>query len=324
MSDTTSKQALLITGGSGTVGRPLAEYFVSGGYRVYLLARHPEAAALEIGERGRPVIMDLEAFVLKGLAAFHGHLDNQLNPGQLAGIVHTAALLPSGSEAIPAQLLRVNVTATDYLWQWAVQRRIPAFVFTSGFNFLARPHTYPITEEHLQGADNVYGLSKMGAEMILASAAECPTRTYTLRLSSPVPPKAALLQRTVVRIMLERAVNKQTVHYFSKGERRQNFVATEDVAQAVHCCLRSEATPGLYNIAAPDSLRMRALAELIGGHFGAVAQSADQPDPLTNEHWNISIDKARKALGYAPRFTSADSIGRLFNAETIAFFRNRT
>ena len=74
MRHTTSKQALLITGGSGTVGRPLAEYFVSGGYRVYLLARHPEAAALEIGERGRPVIMDLEAFVLKGLAAFHGIL----------------------------------------------------------------------------------------------------------------------------------------------------------------------------------------------------------------------------------------------------------
>lgn len=145
----------------------------------------------------------------------------------MAGIVHAAALLPNGSEAIAAQLLRVNVTATDYLWRWAVQHRVPAFVFISGFNFLAQPHTYPITEEHPQGADDIYALSKLGAEMLLDSDVECPTRAYALRLSAPLPPRAALLQRTVVRIMLERAVNGQIVHYFVEGERRQNFVATD-------------------------------------------------------------------------------------------------
>ena len=324
MSHATPQQALLITGGSGTVGRPLAEYFAKRNYYIYLLARHAEAAISEIGGRGHPITMDLEALVLEGLAAFHQHLDNQLNPGQLAGIVHAAALLPNGAETIAAQLLRVNVTATDYLWRWAVQHRIPTFIFTSSFSFLARPHTYPITEEHPRGADDIYALSKLGAEMVLNFAVECPTRAYALRLSSPIPPRAALLQRKVVRIMLECAVKRQTVHYFGKGERCQNFVATEDVAQAVHCCLGPEATPGLYNIAAPDSLSMRALAELIAGHFGAIAQTADQSDPRTSDRWEINIEKARKALGYAPRFTSADSIRRLFNAETIAFFRNRT
>lgn len=76
MSHATPQQALLITGGSGTVGRPLAEYFANRDYRVYLLARHPEAAASDIGERGLPIVMDLEALVLQGLAAFHRHLDN--------------------------------------------------------------------------------------------------------------------------------------------------------------------------------------------------------------------------------------------------------
>ena len=67
MNQSSPRPALLITGGTGMVGRPLAHFFTEHDFCVYLLARHPETAALEIGERAYPVPSDLETLVLCGL-----------------------------------------------------------------------------------------------------------------------------------------------------------------------------------------------------------------------------------------------------------------
>lgn len=105
-----------------------------------------------------------------------------------------------------------------------------------------------------------------------------------------------------------------------------HHVHCDDVAQAFMLALanRSAAVGETFNVVSPSALTLRGYAEAVAGWFGKVANlsfhpweewkksASDEDARVTGDHILhsscCSIRKARKALGYQPRYTSLEAV----------------
>jgi len=286
---------VLLTGGTGLVGPDLVTRLAGDGHEVVCLSRRPPPAAGVTW-----VEADLAADPGRVLAALPA----------VDFVVHAAAAReePPGEEL--TYLRRVNVEFTEALFGWAAAGRVRAVVYVSGFNILRRPLQPVITEDHPLAPVTPYAVTKHRGELALAGhAARAGFRGVCLRVSSPIPFAYDRLHQTVVKTWVDRARAGRPLVVHGRGERTQDFVATEDVAAAVVGSLRSEAR-GTYNVASGTTLSMRELAELVAARW-PVPVRFEGADRLEGERWNISIGRARADLGYRPAYTARAAVERL-------------
>jgi nucleoside-diphosphate-sugar epimerase len=121
------------------------------------------------------------------------------------------------------------------------------------------------------------------------------------------------------------------------GMETVHHVHADDVAQAFMCALNNrDASLGqAFHVVSPRALSLRGYAEQVAAWLGQPAKLAFQPFDewkttvnerdarVTFDHIahspNCSIEKARRRLGYNPRYTSLDAV-----QEAVAFMRKRT
>ena len=117
----------------------------------------------------------------------------------------------------------------------------------------------------------------------------------------------------MVRHWIASAAAGQSLKVFGDGGRRQDFLATSDVAAAVSAAL-SKGEPGVYNIASGQPLSMEQLARQIAEHFHVeIVFEGVEGAP---ERWDIDISKAARELGFEPRVAPRDAIAALLGSAT--------
>jgi nucleoside-diphosphate-sugar epimerase len=115
-----------------------------------------------------------------------------------------------------------------------------------------------------------------------------------------------------------------------------HHVHADDVAQAFLCALshRSVAIGESFHVVSPAALTLRGFAERMSAWFGHTAslaflpweqwkETVDEKDArFTWDHIahspNCSIAKARRLLGYAPRYTSIEAVQEAVTAMQTA------
>ena len=290
---------VLLTGGTGLVGPDVVARLVARGYLVHCLSR-------------RPPLVSGVTWIDADLAGPAASTLASIPPVDF--VVHMAAARsgPPGDEL--AHLRRVNVEFSQALFDWAGSRRVGTVVYLSGFNILRRPLQAVITEKHPVDPVTPYAITKYEGELALAEhSRRLGFRAVTLRLSSPVPFAYDRLHDTVLKSWIDRAGNGQSLVVHGRGERTQDFVATEDIAAAVVGALESPAARGVYNVASGSALSMRELAELIAARW-PVPVRLEGEDANGDERFNIAIDRARTDFKYEPQYTARAAIERLLKA----------
>jgi UDP-glucose 4-epimerase len=289
---------VLLTGGTGLVGTDILSQLVQDDYQVVSLSR-----------RRSPATSSHVKWVQADLASDHPQILKSLPA--VDHVVHAAAAREATTEAEVARLQAVNVEFTRALFDWAAAKRVESVVYISGFNFLRRPLSAILDENHPVDPPTPYAASKYQGEVALAEfVSQQRFRGVSLRVSSPVPPSYELLHATVLKTWIDQARQRRPVTVHGRGQRTQDFVATTDVAAAVVLALENSTASGIYNLASGTSLSMLDLAYLIATKWDVrtVLQGSDANE---GERWNISIDKARRGLGYRPQFTARSAIERL-------------
>ncbi len=291
---------ILLTGGTGTIGTTLVATLAAAGHRLTALCRTPGPAAANVQWIATDLGRD-GTRVLDGLPA----------PGM---VLHNAACKEMGANSEELRRIReLNIDFTESLWHWAGSRGVPTVIFISGFNLLRRPLARTIEEDHPVAASDAYGLSKLWGEIGLTRCgAQYGFRAVALRATSPICFDLARLPHTVVRRWIEAARDGKPITVFGQGERTQNFVAVEDIAQAVLRSLDRSDASGVFNVGSHSPLSMRDLAQLIGAAF-KVDVTFQGTDPLEEERWNVSIARARAHLGYEPAYSSRTAIETLLS-----------
>jgi len=272
---------IVVTGGAGKAGRAVVRDLANAGREVLSvdLVRHPDVPCEQL-------VADLTEYgeaidALKGAEA----------------VVHLAAIPAPGLK--PDELtFRVNVTSTYNVFAAAPLLGLRRVVWASsetvlGLPFDTPPRYAPIDEDHAPFPESTYSLSKVAGEAMAVQFSRWSGIPYVgLRFSNVMEPHD-----------YERFAGFQD----DPQLRRWNlwgYVDARDVAQACRLALDADvAGAEVFIVAAADTVMNRPNRELMAEVYPSVELRGD-----IGEHDTLlSIDNARRVLGYAPRYSWRDA-----------------
>jgi nucleoside-diphosphate-sugar epimerase len=277
---------ILVTGGSGSVGKYVVEE---------LIAHHHTVGVLDIAETQSPArfhrvdVLDLHA-VTEAMRGYDAVI-------HMAGIPH-----PLNNTA--EEVFHLNVNGTFNVLEAAAQLGIGKVILTSsestlGFAFMHNrmvPEYFPIDERHPLRPQDPYGLSKVVAEQMC--------RTYSARYGM----RTVCLREPWIWVPEPAAIDfyKELVKNYEQWHKNLwTYVHVYDVAAAHRLAVEID-LPELHEamfITGSANWTEKNAVDLIHEFYPevtAIAPSMSQPGPL------ISHDKASHLLGYAPRYTWHD------------------
>jgi nucleoside-diphosphate-sugar epimerase len=218
-------------------------------------------------------------------------------------IFHLAAEIPSStSEDLEALFIR-NMAMTANVLRLARRNMSTIIYASSAYIYDGHATERPFVEESRPLARTYYHLSKLAGELLLQTGSRRHgVPVACLRIASPFGPGQPA--RGVLRAFLSQAREGKDLILSGSGERRQDFVHVDDVSQAMWLAFIQGAT-GVFNVASGRSVSMKELAAIIVAALpgtGSRIKWSGDTDPLDAERWVFSIERARRELGFNPRF----------------------
>ena len=207
---------VLVTGGSGFIGRHVVAELQTRGHHVLNVDRqpHPDGIETVLGELKDPRV------VARAVAK------------DLDAIVHLAAETSVlGSIQRPALVHDTNVTTTATLLEAAREKNVGRFLLASS-NSVVGHHEGTMTEEVRLRPLTPYGATKAAGEMLLSGyAGAFGLVTPVLRLTNVYGP-GMLAKDSFVPRMMRAAAAGEGVTVFGDGLQRRDLVHVSDVARA--------------------------------------------------------------------------------------------
>lgn len=280
-----------VTGSSGKLGRTVVPHLLEHGYDVVALDRVPSPRA-DVASS----VVDLTDFgqaveAMSGIDDRHAGVD---------ALVHLAAI-PAPGLAPNAAIFANNMTASYNVYTAALRAGVRKIVWASsetvlGLPFDEPPPYVPVDEEYPPRPNSTYSLVKTLEEELARQLCRWhPDLTMTgLRFSNVMDP----------------GDYAQFPGYDDEPSLRRfnlwGYIDARDGAQAVRRALTHESTGAdVFIIANADTVMTRPNEELLAAEFPGV--------PLTRalgpHETLLSIDKARRVLGYEPEHSWRDEPG---------------
>ena len=273
---------VVVTGGSGKLGRACVRDLVEHGYDVTNvdlvpsrdgLARHVRADLVEFGQT-----LEVLAGVDERPAA--------------DAVVHLAAI-PAPGLVPNAEVLRMNTLGVYNVFDAARRLGIRNVVWASsetvlGLPFDEPPPYIPVDERYPARPESAYSLSKLLGETMAEQFCrwDPEMKIFGLRFSNVMEPEDY------------RAFPGFDADPMQRKWNLWGYIDARDGAQAVRKALEAELTGAeLFIIADADTVMSRPNAELVAEVFPRVPLAADVGPNETL----LSIDKARRVLGYEPQ-----------------------
>ncbi|MDQ6657512.1 MAG: NAD(P)-dependent oxidoreductase [Actinomycetota bacterium] len=278
---------IAVTGGSGKLGRAVVTELLERGYRVVNLDRAPSPEG-----RAVHVKVDFTDYgqTFEALHAIEDRYD------QIDAVVHLAAI-PAPGLLTNAATFDNNITSTYHVFSAARAAGVKRVVWASSETVLglpmgpdSPPPYLPVDEEYHPRPESSYSLAKtLEEEMALQFCRWDPDLTMVgLRFSNVMDPSDYAAFPS----------------YDADPSLRQwnawGYIDARDGAQAVRLGLEAELTGReIFIIANADTVMDRSSASLAAEVFPAV----EVRKQLTEHETLLSIDKARRLLGYRPQFS---------------------
>jgi nucleoside-diphosphate-sugar epimerase len=240
---------ILITGGTGFVGSTLGPRLIAAGHELFCACR-PESS---VGF-GEAVIWDATSTV--GMSKFPEAIEVVIHLAQSRCYRHFPADSP--------EMFAVNIGMTMALLQWAaMQSSVRQFCLVSS-GAVYEPFASSLQEEAALAPRGFLGASKLASEIIALPFAGL-FKLSILRLFFPYGPGQ---QDRLIPDLIRRVRSGEAIQVTANGEGMRlvpTFVG--DIADVFVASVESSWT-GTVNVATPEALSIRRIAELIGRQLG--------------------------------------------------------
>jgi UDP-glucose 4-epimerase len=288
MSSALDGRRVLVTGGSGFIGRHVVSELSADGaqVRVVDLQPHPDPSVeVVIGDIADPAVLE---------RAFAGGFDS---------IVHLAAVTSVlRSIEHPDLTYRTNVAGTHNLLEAGRAAGVKSLAFAST-NAVTGPMEQPkITETARLRPLTPYGATKAAGEMLMSAyTASYGLRCACIRLTNVYGPGMQAKDSIVARLM--RAIRLGTTfEIYGDGNQVRDYVHAADVVQAMRLALTDERWAGPVVIGSGTSLSVHEVLAAVRAVSGAELPVRHGP-AKPGEMPAVIVDPAKaRAAGWEPDF----------------------
>ncbi len=287
-------QRILVTGGSGFIGRHVVAALTSAGgsVRVVDLQPHP----------------DPSVDVVQGDITDKSVLERAFAPG-FDAVVHLAAVTSVlRSLERPELTYRTNVAGTAALLEMSRMAGVKALAFAST-NAVTGPMRAPaIVETATLEPLTPYGSTKAAAEMLMSAyTASYGVRCTSLRLTNVYGPGMQAKDSIVARLM--RAIRLGwTFEIYGDGRQVRDYVHAADVVEAFRLAISDERWNGPMVIGTGTSLSVLDVIEQVRRVTGADLSVRHGP-AKPGEMPAVIVDPSRaRAAGWSPRYALAEGL----------------
>lgn len=160
-----------------------------------------------------------------------------------------------------------------------------------------------VTEETPCNPVGIYGALKLCGEKMVIAYNQVFGLPYTI-----IRPSALYGERCVSRrvgqIFIENAIQCMDISIAGDGADRLDFTYIDDLAQGVVRVLENENSRNeIFNITYGESRSLNDMVEILKDYFPEANILYLPKDKLTPSRGTLSVDKARKLIGYAPQWS---------------------
>jgi UDP-glucose 4-epimerase len=311
---------ILVTGGASFIGSHCVDALLASGAREVRLLDNLSMGSLDNVR---------EALERPGVSLLRGDVrsdaDVEAALADVDAVVHAAAVITEGMAADPRAGFEVNVLGTQTLLTACAAAGVEKVVLISSVSVYGRTDGTDIDEEtpfRLSGfgwPSTLYGASKAAAEALCRAAEQRHgLRFLALRCPSVYGPRQH--HRGVNTALLADAYREfrsgRAPLVAASPDEAHDYVYVGDVAEAVVRALSPDVHGEAINVASGRSTRVAEAVErlrAISGHpeparYGP-RRSAIQI--VSGSSLSYRVEKARRLLGWEPRTTLAEGLGRL-------------
>jgi UDP-glucose 4-epimerase len=283
-----SGRRVLVTGGSGFIGRHVVSELSADGAQVRVVDLQPHvdpSVDVVIGDIADPAVLE---------QAFDGGFDS---------IVHLAAVTSVlRSLEQPELTYRTNVAGSAALLHAGHAAGVRSLAFAST-NAVTGPMEAPkISEASTLKPLTPYGSTKAAAEMLMSAyTASYDLRCACIRLTNVYGPGMQAKDSIVARLM--RAIRLGTTfEIYGDGNQVRDYVHVTDVVAAMRLALLSDQWAGPMVIGSGTSLSVHEVVQAVRDVSGAALEVRHGP-AKAGEMPAVIVDPSRAhAAGWSPRY----------------------
>ncbi|MEE9294505.1 MAG: NAD-dependent epimerase/dehydratase family protein [Phycisphaerae bacterium] len=306
----------LITGGAGFLGINLVRFLLNKGHKVASL--------------------DITAFdyvdVKERVTVFQGDIRDKAALDQsMAGVdivVHTAAALPLYKKE---DIFSTDLDGTRNVMEVAAKHNVSRAIHISSTAVYGIPDHHPLTEDDKLVGVGPYGEAKVQAEQICLAYRNKGMCVPIIRPKSFIGPE----RLGVFALFYDWARDGKSFPMIGNGKNRYQLLDVEDLCQAIYLCatLDEDKVNDTFNIGAAEFDTMREDYQAVLDHAGFGRKIKGFPatpmiwtlrflellrlSPLykwiyetASKDSFVSIEKARRVLGFSPRYSNKDALIR--------------
>lgn len=228
-------------------------------------------------------------------------LSRMLNEIRPQVIVHLAAVAHAGrSNKDPYSTFDHSLRTLENALDWA-RDSVEQFIFLSSSMVYGDFQTEEVNEEHVLNPIGIYGALKVAGERIVIGYQQVFDLPYTIiRPSALYGPRC--VSRRVGQVFIENALSGSKLRADGHGGEKIDFTYIEDLVDGMCLAIQNPAARNqIFNMTYGGSRSILDLVNIIREHFPDVAVEFVERDHLMPVRGTMSVNKAQRLLGYAPK-----------------------
>ncbi len=306
---------VLITGGVGFIGTQVARELLSEGHDVVLLDSYAQYISPFECHYKQAITDRLEGIREKLViercdARDKLDLIRSIQKYSPQRIIHLAALpLADLSNRYPDETVSTVVGTTVNILD--IVKDLPGFerfVYVSSSMIYGDFHYLPADEEHSKNPKDVYGGTKLAAEVLTRSYGNRFSIPYTIVRPSAVYGPTDVNQRVSQKFLMS-AFKGEPLVLHNGGEDKLDFTYITDIAHGI--CLATfepKAESETFNITRGQGRSLREYADILKSYFPLLTVEELEVQNFRPKRGALDISKAQKILGYEPQVSLEDGI----------------
>jgi len=303
---------VLVAGGAGFIGSHIAEAYLEAGW---------EVVALDDLSRGKATNVPRGVELIKADVR-SPEARRALATGRFDVLNHQAAQIDvRHSVDDPGYDAQINILGLINMLEGAAEGGVRRVVFASSGGVLyGEADVIPTPETAPNMPVSPYGVSKLAGEHYLrALGALRNFDGVAMRYANVFGPRQdPKSEAGVVSIFVSRMLAGQPLTVFGDGRQTRDYVFVKDVARANLLASTVDLPPvashesRAFNVATSTEMSVLELADAVGRTMGR-KPDVQFAEPRAGELSRSSLDtaRARRVLGWAPKYSFADGLGQL-------------